>query len=270
MNQIKAAYHGYAMGRKTLEALCIELGMSTKTLQKAFDVHEPVSGEILVPAKPVTLIMDATFFSRKDGILLLRANRRNVLWKEIGTEKVEYYQQLIQMSQDAGIKITSFVIDGKRGVLQMLLREFTGIPVQLCQFHQIQTITHYLSKKPKLEAGKELRNLTLSLTKTDRRMFTSKLELWHKSWEDFLNEKTLNPHTNRFHFTHKRLRSAYRSLKTNLPWLFTHLDFPSLNIPNTTNSCDGSFAHWKGRLMVHRGLRRDRRKKMIDYLLENS
>lgn len=269
-NQIKQVYHDYAVGRKTLEMICMELGISIKTLQKAFDAHEPVLGEIVPPKHVVTFIMDATFFSRRDGILVFRANKKNILWKEIQTEKVEHYRELIQMAYAADIKISAFVIDGKRGVLQMLLRQFTGIPVQLCQFHQIQTITHYLSKKPKLEAGKELRHLTLTLTKSSQKTFTGDLGLWYERWKDFLNEKTLNPYTHRYYFTHKRLRSAHRSLRTNLPWLFTYLNFPELNIPNTTNSCDGSFAHWKGRLMVHRGLRRDRRKKMINYLLEHS
>lgn len=151
----------------------------------------------------------------------------------------------------------------------MLVKKFPGIPVQYCQFHQIQIITRYLSRKPKLEAGKELRRLSLTLTKTDRETFTRELKFWHKRWEDFLAEKTINHITNRWHFTHKRLRSAYRSLKTNLPYLFTYLDYPELKMPNTTNSCDGSFAHWKGKLGVHRGLSKERRSKMMNYLLEN-
>ena len=162
------------------------------------------------------------------------------------------------------------MIDGKRGVLHMLIKKFPGIPVQYCQFHQIQIITRYLSRKPKLESGKELRRLSLTLTKIDRETFERELKFWHERWEDFLAEKTINPITDKWHYTHKRLRSAYRSLKTNLPYLFTHLDYPKLKIPNTTNSCDGSFAHWKGKLGVHRGLSKERRSKMMNYLLENS
>jgi len=68
----------------------------------------------------------------------------------------------------------------------------------------------------------------------------------------------------------ERLRSAFRSLRTNLPYLFTCKDLPELDIPNTTNSCDGSFAHWKQKIKIHRGLAKHRRKKMINFLLENS
>lgn len=267
---VVGAYRKYARGRQTLEDISKDYNMSDRTVKKYFDLHCPFTGEIRIPKKPVNLIIDATFFTKSDGVLIARADSKNMIWKEIETEKVEYYEELVSALQNAGVLFSSFVIDGKRGVLHMLLKKFSNIPVQLCQFHQLQIITRYLSKKPKLEAGKELRRLSLTLTKTDRKSFTKALDLWHKKWEDFLAGKTINPITGRWHFTHKRLRSAYRSLKTNLPYLFTYLDYPELKIPNTTNSCDGSFAHWKGKLGVHRGLKKERRNKMMNYLLENS
>lgn len=269
-NWISSTYHKYASGRQTLDDLSIHMGICQKTLKNYFDEHCFVTGEICAPQKPVNVIIDATFFTRSDGVLIARANSNNLTWKEIETEKVEYYEELISTLQNAGVLFSSFVIDGKRGVLHMILKKFPNIPVQLCQFHQLQIITRYLSKKPKLEAGKELRRLSLMLTKTDRKSFTDNLNQWYERWKDFLSEKTINPITCRWHFTHRRLKSAYRSLKTNLPYLFTCLDYPKLKIPNTTNSCDGSFAHWKGKLGVHRGLKKERRSKMMNYLLENS
>lgn len=267
---IKSAYHKYASGRQTLDELGKDLGICAKTLKKYFDDCYPVTGEISIPQKPANVIIDATFFTRSDGVLIARAEGKNLIWKEIETEKAEYYEELILILLAAGMLFSAFVIDGRRGVLHMFLKKFLGIPVQFCQFHQIQIITRYLSRKPKLEAGKELRILTLTLTETDRRTFKANLNEWHEKWEDFLTEKTVDPITGRWHFTHGRLKSAYRSLKTNLPYLFTYLDYPELKIPNTTNSCDGSFAHWKGKLGVHRGLAAERRRKMMNYLLENS
>lgn len=130
-------------------------------------------------------------------------------------------------------------------------------------------MTRYLSRRPKLEAGKELRELALKLTESSREDFVSGLEDWYARWKDFLAEKTVDSKTERWHFTHRKVRSAYRSLRTNLPWLFTYRDHPKLKIPKTTNSCDGSFAHWKNKVKIHRGLRKDRRKKMVDFLLES-
>jgi len=48
---------------------------------------------------------------------------------------------------------------------------------------------------------------------TDKESFEGGLELWFTKWESFLNERTTNPETGKYHYTHKRLRSAYRSLK---------------------------------------------------------
>ncbi len=56
------------------------------------------------------------------------------------------------------------------------------------------------------------------------------------------------------YYIHKRLRSAYRSLKTNLPWLFTWYGFIDLKIPNTTNAIDGHFSDLKRKLNNHNGL----------------
>lgn len=80
-------------------------------------------------------------------------------------------------------------------------------------------------------------------------------------------EKTFNPETKRWFYTHKRLRSAYRSLCTNSPFLFTYQRYPELGIPNTTNSLDGTFAHVKDLLRIHRGLTKRRKFKLIDEIL---
>lgn len=65
-------------------------------------------------------------------------------------------------------------------------------------------------------------------------------------------------------FTYKKLGSAYRSLKTNLAWLFTWYHYINLNIPNTTNVIDGQFADLKNKLSNHNGLLRARKRKFID------
>lgn len=239
-------------------------------MRKYFDDLFPVTGEVIVPSGPAAVILDTTFFSRYDGVLVSRAEGKNLLWKEVATEKTEYYTDVTDDLAYAGFCFSAFVIDGRRGVRQGLMKKYPGIPIQQCQFHQIQIVIRYLSAKPKLEAGKELRHITLTLTKTDRETFEGKLREWHTKWIEFLKEKSISHMTGRSCFTHRRLRSAYRSLNSNIPWLFTYLEYQELNIPNTTNSCDGSFAHWKNKLKLHRGLRKQRRRKMMNYFLENS
>lgn len=223
-----------------------------------------------VEEEPVNLIMDATFFSRSDGVVVCRAHGRNLYWREITSEKVEHYERCLDALVAAGFRFRSFTIDGRKGVRTMLLERYPRIPIQHCQFHQLQTITQKLTRRPKLEAGKELRATALTLARMTREEFTKALDEWYERWGEFLKERTYSMERKRqWRYIHERLRSAYFSLRRNLPWLFTYLDHPALNIPNTTNSCDGSFSHWKNKVKLHRGIRKQRKKKMIDYLLEN-
>lgn len=104
-----------------------------------------------------------------------------------------------------------------------------------------------------------------TLTEVDYFTFKTQLEMLYEKYNDFLKECN-----EQGQYKHRKLRSAFRSLRTNLSYLFTYKEFPSLNIPNTTNSCAGSFAHWKQKLKIHQGLRKPRRDKMINYLLSNT
>lgn len=165
-----------------------------------------------------------------------------------------------------GFTISAVVLDGRPGVRNL----FSDVPVQMCHFHQKQIIQRYLTSNPKLEAGIELKRITDTLTKTNEKEFADKLTDWHIKWNIFLKEKTLdffNP--KRWYYTHKRLRAAHRSLNTNLPYLFTYQKYPELNIPNTTNSLDGSFTYLKEKVGIHRGLRELIKKKIIEQILGN-
>lgn len=157
------------------------------------------------------------------------------------------------------------VLDGKKGVREV----FSDIPVQMCHFHQIAILRRYLTLKPKTEAGKELRETSLSLTKSNQKDFEENLKNWYEKYKDFLNEKTFLDDKKWF-YTHKKVRSAYKSLKTNLPFLFTFQKYPELNIPNTTNSIDGFFSRTKLLLQVHKGLKKERRFKLIEEIFGNS
>lgn len=75
---------------------------------------------------------------------------------------------------------------------------------------------------------------------------------------------------NKWYYTHKKVRSAYRSLKTNLPHLFTYLEYLEIHMPNTTNDLDGLFSALNKRLAAHHGLRKDRRYKVISHLLKDA
>jgi len=190
--------------------------------------------------------------------------KKYLAWKEIYSETPGQYEHLKLEVESQGFDIIAVVLDGKMGVRNV----FSGIPVQMCQFHQVAIVIQYLTRKPILEAGKELRLITLRLTKSNEQEFTKLLNDWQIKWQDFLKEKTVNPFTKKWNYTHKRIRSANRSLKQNLPYLFTYQKYPELKIPNTSNSIDGSNTTLKKLLMNHQGLSRENKYKMICQILK--
>lgn len=206
-----------------------------------------------------------TFYKRTFGVCVFRSPhlKKNLVWEAAERETAAVYHGCRWKLEQLGFEVTAAVIDGKHGLIPV----FWDVPIQMCHFHQIKIITRYLTSRPKLPAGQTLRVLTLTLSRTTEEEFSKGLNGWHTQWNSFLKEKTLNPETKRWFYTHKRLRSAYRSLKTNLPFLFTYQRYPELKIPNTTNSLDGAFSHLKDLLRIHRGLRLKRKIKLFDEIL---
>ena len=133
---------------------------------------------------------------------------------------------------ELGYTIQSATLDGKRG----LTKAFKDIPIQMCHFHQKKIVQRYLTMKPKLEASKELKKIVSRLTQTTEKNFTQKLDDWHETYQAFLEEKSISTRTGKLHYTHPRVRAAYRSLRTNLPYLFTYKNYKHLSISNTTNA----------------------------------
>jgi len=205
--------------------------------------------------------MDTTYFGRSFGVMVFKDSITGQILHKIylTAETNNLYLLGIKEIARRGIKIQSIVCDGRKGLVQL----FNDIPIQYCNFHQVKTIRTYLTKKPRMQASKELWELTLLLVRTDKESFTGGLSDWYIKWRDFLNERKIDEYGKK-RYTHKKLRSAYRSLNRNLPWLFTWYDHYGLNIPNTTNAIDGHFSDLKNKLRSHNGLSLEKKRKFID------
>lgn len=221
-----------------------------------------------IETQSTVVIADTTFWGRHYGVCVFRSSelKKNIWWHEVASELMAHYYYAKKILETKGWSFTAAVVDGRRGLINV----FKGIPVQMCQFHQIKIVIRYITTRPKTEAGKELLALVCTLTETTEVEFTPVFEAWHTKWESFINEKTvstfLSGKTTSYH-THKGVYSAYHSLKRNLPYLFTYQKYPELNMPNTTNDLDGAFSNLKKKLSAHHGLRRDRRFKVISQIL---
>jgi hypothetical protein len=260
----KVLWEQYIYGKQTYTQLALQFGCSVRTIQRRLD---KIKTDAPRPnAKAIIVLMDTTYFGRAFGVMLFKdAYTGENLYKQyVKHETNQLYAEGIAHLKGKGFTVRAIVCDGRKGLLQL----FNDIPLQMCQFHQTAIITRYLTRKPKLQAGKDLQSLVRLLTKTDKESFIGGLNAWHSKWEKFLNERTKDGETGKTHYTHRRLRSAYRSLKTNLPWLFTWYDNIDIKIPNTTNAIDGHFADLKNKLRCHNGLSLKRKKKFIDGFLK--
>lgn len=216
--------------------------------------------------------MDVSGIEGLDSLFLARSNKQNLHWFYTKHESIHDYIEAVEALLFIGHELVGFVVDGKPGVIKRLQEEYPHIPCQYCQFHQIKTIKTYIPSRAQSEAARSLRSLALRLTKYHYLQFETALQIWRVQYDTFFTEKTFcnDPKRARsWRYTHQRLRSAYHSLKRNLPYLYTYQKYSKLHMPNTTNACEGFFSHFKERLGRHRGLSNFRKKKMADYLLEN-
>lgn len=257
-------FHDYVWKRQSLGQLAKNDGHSARWVKQQIDRSTHPSTP-LTPQSTV-LAADTTFWGRQYGVVVFRSPilKKNLWWEETVLETPDVYARGYAALRDAGWSITAVVLDGKRGIPKV----FAGVPLQLCQFHQVRTVNTYLTRKPQTLAAQELRAIALTLARADEATFTARLVVWEKHHRAFLDEHTFCGYCKRKHYVHRRLRSAYRSLMTNLPYLFTYQKYPELNIPNTTNCLDGMFSQLKNRLAVHRGLSRERRYKLIQEILK--
>ena len=250
----------YSTGKQTYSQLAAHFGCSSKTIQRWLD-------KVLIIKRNefsgvAVIVMDTTYFGRGFGVMVFKNSLDGVvLYKQyVRYETNALYLAGISEIIRRGISIQGIVCDGRQGLFGL----FDDIPVQMCQFHQIQIIQRYLTRKPKSQAAIDLKKLTLKLTKIPKRDFINSLNKWHLQWHDYLNERNQSSTTGKTYYTHKRLRSAYLSLKRHLPHLFVFEDYKEFMIPDTTNALDGQFADLKNKLRNRNGLSKDRKVKFID------
>lgn len=250
----------YVVHKMTLAELSSKYLKSVSTIQRCLRKMHHV--HVVSKYRDVTIQMDTTYWGRNFGLMVIKdALRNKILWhKYVRHETIADYLEGIEWLQSNGFRIYGAVCDGLKGLFKAL----SPIPVQMCQVHQQRIVRTYLTSKPELEASQELLELTNTLANTDKHIFMGAFEQWHRKWESFLAERTVDKLTGKKHYTHKRLRSAYLSLKRNMPYLWTFYDYPQYGIPNTNNALEGTFTDIKSKLRVHSGMKKSNRVRFLD------
>lgn len=256
-------WNEFVWERRTIRKLVLDYARSERYVRMQLEAYKPT----VTPVEPcaAVFVADVTFFRREYGFLVYRIPelQRNPYAKKVYSETIARYRDGRIDLEAAGFIFLAIVLDGRPGIRAL----FADIPVQMCHFHQKQIITRYLTHSPKLEAAIQLKAIAGTLTYSTERKLGNDLVAWYATWELFLKEKTSVEGSRHWHYTHRRIRAAYRSLITNLPFLFTYQKYPELHIPTTTNSLDGTFSHLKDLTAVHRGASQKLKEKMIIEIL---
>lgn len=213
--EINKLWYEFSFWKQFYSELAIKYWVSIKTIQKKLDKYTFIEPQI----KPteIILLMDTTYFwdfwimAFKDY-----KSKKIINFKIVKNENNTDYKNWVKELQKWWWIIKAIVCDWRK----WLLTWFPDIPTQMCNFHQVAIIRRYITKTPKLEANKELKWITELLVNTDKETFTYYLELYWKKYKYFLNEKAVWNDW-KMHYIHKRTRSAYKSLKNNLKYLFT-------------------------------------------------
>lgn len=253
----------YVEHKFTLQELSKKYGKSVSTIQRALQKMRHI--RTISKDKEVVILIDTTYWGRNFGLMAIKdALRNKILWhKYVRYETIADYMEGISWLRQEGFVIYGVVCDGLRGLFQALFQ----YRVQMCQVHQQRIISTYLTLEPDLEASKELLSLSRLMTKTDKESFIGMLEQWYSKWKTFISERSVDIKSGKSYYTHKRLRSAYLSLKRNMSYLWTFYDYPYLGIPNTNNGIEGTFTDIKSKLRVHSGMKKSNRIRFIDEYL---
>ena len=249
----------YRSNKQTYKELAEHYSVSESTIKRRLrTVNEQFECQN-IPQNGI-ILMDTTYFGRNWGVVVLKDYfTKKILWRKyVRNEKLIDYQEGIDFILTQKYKINGIVCDGLKGIF----KQFSQYKIQMCQRHQIDIVRRYLTKNPKLQAGKELYYLTKNITKLTENEFITLFKQWEEKWINFLNERSKDEATGKTHFTHKKLRSACRSIKNNLQYLFVYEQVNGM--PNTNNSLEGTFTALKNCLRNHNGMSKENRKRFID------
>ncbi|WP_428981833.1 IS256 family transposase, variant Zn-binding type [Mannheimia indoligenes] len=239
----------YTSGKQTYKQLADKYHCSIRTIQRYIE-KAPKNQLNLPKNKKLNIVIDTTFFHRDFGILVLMDShiKKVIAHYTVKTEKDIYYKTALNRLREKGYIIQSVTCDGRRG----LLKDLFDTPTQMCQFHMIAIVMRKLRIKHKSVAGKELKIIVKTLTKSTKNTFYKTLHLWYLKHQDFLSERSEYPNKKGYYpYKHREVRGAYASLKRYQDYLFSFEKHPHLNIEKTTNRIESLFKEVKQKLSNH-------------------
>jgi putative transposase len=253
-------------GVESKRAIAKRYGVTRQTLSNEFRSFFAKNPNGIPPQgfKARMLIVDAKFIHGRVLCALIAVTEEDrIFWQFASAECYgTWYGFLVHFAPPEVV-----VADGQKGMAHFVKRHWSTTAFQRCHFHMVLLVTHYLSRNPREEAGREVLDLVYQL-KTVKTHERKKYWLMiHAMWERKYF-KVFSAKNDSGSYAHRKLRSVRYILRRALPDLFTYLDYPGC--PNTTNLVEGwtNTAIAEG-LRRHRGLRLRQKKTLVSIILSH-
>ncbi|WP_438286497.1 IS1249 family transposase [Glutamicibacter mishrai] len=214
-------------------------------------------------------------------LLIAIADGKVIGWQWCDHEKSEAWLELLKHFPQPKVVVT----DGGSGLLKALKTLWPGVEVQRCLVHIQRTVRTYLTKNPRTEAGRSLRQLSLQLTKIkdqeEAARWAAALANWQAQYQYLLDERTYAKdwtgpwprgisRSRKSWPTHERLIKAYNAMSKVLKrgHLFTFLksELTGLGISATTNMIEGAInSGIREMTRLHRGMPIEHRRRACEW-----
>jgi AraC-like DNA-binding protein len=262
----------WVVDRYTVTELSQASGYSTRTLKRYFhDYLEDPPVLSVFPSERVNLLIDGTYFNNDLCLILYRDNtiKFTQLYRLTDGEWYEELAEDLANLLKLGVQIESITCDGHKALLKAVKHICPEVMLQRCVVHVQRMCRIWLSNRPKTDAGRELRQIISKVhtitSSIERDYWLVSLIQWYEKYKSFINQKSINPLTGRYWYTHKMVRRSFMVIKNALPHMFHYLQ--NERIPKSTNGLESFFGHLKGHLNVHRGLSHQHRRQFIQWYL---
>lgn len=247
-------------------------GHSKSKLQRIFRSYLTSPPPFIIHQKlRLYLIIDGTYFT--EGLCLIlyydSGLRYSLLYRFSSNEFYREIKEDLENLKKLGIDIAAVTCDGKKSIIRAVEKVYPSATVQRCMVHVQRMVRLWLTRKPKLQASKELRYLAGLLhhirSVVEQHIWTIAFEVWYKRHQPIIEERVLHKPTGRWWYKHRQLRRSAVMVKKALSDMFHFIG--DSKIPKTTNGLDSYFGHLKLNLNVHRGLsKRNRQSYILWYL----
>lgn len=265
-------FEKWIMDRRVYRTLDTDMQMSSRSISRLFKNYLAKAPQIAVKSKSnIHLLIDGTYLP--NGLCLILYYDHDIryvqLYRTSNQEKFREIHQDLKALKLLGMRIYSVTCDGHKSILKAIAKAYPDAIIQRCVVHVKRQCRTYLSRKPKLQASKELLIISNQLTAVKTQLECSywllSLHNWYQLHRDILFEESVNEQSGDYWKTHDGLHRAYTLLSQSIPNLFHYLNDPE--IPATTNRLESFFKHLKEKLLLHSGLRLEAKRNFIKWYL---